>query len=96
MKIFDTFFLSFSSNTSSFFPRPTPCAFCPQALNLVAGGTPALVIEDNVFGNVAGGSLWGALDIALPDFPEGAFRLLLKAHFDIFSTSKRIERAEME
>ena len=53
----------------------------------------AAVIEDNAFGNVVGGKLWGKMDMAVPDFPEGAFRLMLKAHFDLFSESKPTRRA---
>ena len=44
-----------------------------------------VIFEPNTFGNVDGGVLWDILDIgtSLGDgFPEDAFRLLLKAHFD--------------
>ena len=41
------------------------------------------VIEEDAFGNAKGGHLWGRLEIALWDFPELAFRLMLKAHFDL-------------
>ena len=57
------------------------------ALTFLDGGVSA-TIEDNAFGNVVGGKLWGRMDMNVPDFPEGAFRLMLKAHFDIFSESK--------
>ena len=41
------------------------------------------VIEDDAFGNVAGGKLWGELQVALWAFPEGAFRLMLKQGYDL-------------
>ena len=40
------------------------------------------MVDENAFGNVDGGELWGRLNIALQDFPEGAFRLMIKSHFD--------------
>ncbi|XP_059087124.1 uncharacterized protein LOC131883628 [Tigriopus californicus] len=43
------------------------------------------VIEDDAFGDVSGGELWGFLEGQFMDFPEGAFRLLLKSHFDKYS-----------
>lgn len=60
------------------------------ALTFLDSGVSA-VLEDNAFGNVVGGKLWGKLDITVPDFPEGVFRLMLKAHFDVFSPSKSID-----
>jgi hypothetical protein len=41
-----------------------------------------LKLEQNAFGNVDGGALWTMLFMPTTDFPEGAFRLLLKTHFD--------------
>jgi hypothetical protein len=41
-----------------------------------------LKLEQNAFGNVDGGALWTTMDMPTTDFPEGAFRLLLKTHFD--------------
>ena len=38
--------------------------------------------EDNAFGNVDGGQLWSSLAVALDEFREGTFRLMLKAKFD--------------
>ena len=56
------------------------------ALTFEDGGA-GVQMEDNAFGNVVGGKLWGKLEITVPDFPEGVFRLMLKAHFDVFSES---------
>lgn len=39
-------------------------------------------IEDDAFGDVSGGKLWYRLHIALADFPEMAFRLMIKSAFD--------------
>ena len=54
-----------------------------------------VIFESNCFGNVDGGQLWDVLDIATNGFgehvfPEGAFRLLLKAHFNKGHKSKYI------
>ena len=54
-----------------------------------------VIFESNCFGNVDGGQLWDVLDIATNGFgehvfPEDAFRLLLKAHFDKGHKSKYI------
>ena len=40
-------------------------------------------IEDNAFGDVDGGELWGEIMAQLPDFPEGAFRIMLKSNLDL-------------
>eukprot|EP00095_Tigriopus_kingsejongensis_P000591 maker-scaffold95_size379157-snap-gene-0.24 protein:Tk00591 transcript:maker-scaffold95_size379157-snap-gene-0.24-mRNA-1 annotation:"hypothetical protein ASPNIDRAFT_182707" len=42
-------------------------------------------IEFDAFGDVSGGQLWGTLEGNFVDFPEGAFRLMLKSHFDRYS-----------
>jgi hypothetical protein len=52
------------------------------------GDESDFVIEENAFGNVDGGELWGRLNLQIPDFPELAFRLMLKSHFDRGSQSE--------
>ena len=52
-----------------------------------------VIFETNAFGNVDGGQLWDVLDLAITNywtkgFPEEAFRLLLKSHFNKGHTSK--------
>ena len=47
-----------------------------------SGSQDLRVAEPDVFGNVKGGKLWGAIDVDWPDFTEDVFRLLLKTHFD--------------
>merc|ERR1711973_212687 len=52
-----------------------------------------VIFETNAFGNVDGGQLWDILDISITNyrtkgFPEEAFRLLLKSHFNKGHKSK--------
>ena len=52
-----------------------------------------VIFETNAFGNVDGGQLWDVLDISITNywtkgFPEEAFRLLLKSHFNKGHKSK--------
>ena len=65
-----------------------------KTFELVTSAT--VIYESNAFGNVDGGQLWDTLDIGASaygisnGFPEEAFRLLLKSHFDKGHESKYI------
>ena len=66
----------------------------PKVLDIssfYSGKVDDLLLEENAFGNVDGGELWEVMNIATSDFPEDAFRLLLKAHFDKGHTSNNSE-----
>ncbi len=60
----------------------------PTPPNLFLSGPNDLDLEEDAFGNIAGGKLWNSLAISTSDFPEDVFRLMLKTHFDKGHDSK--------